>query len=239
MAAPQNVDITNQIFELYGVPLDRFTATRNELVKQLSAEGHKDEATSVKTLKKPSVSVWTINQLARTHDDLMSEVLAARADLRSARSGSEMRAAVDRRKRAVSALVTVSRDVLEEAGHAATAQTLDSISRALLAASDEETEERMRLGVLDGEPEAAAFEGDLEAAFVDAASSQTDDRTRDEAERLAGAAEEAERIAREARWEADRARDEGDRLARIADNAEEKAERARGKADDALTRLKP
>jgi hypothetical protein len=230
-------DIAEETAQLFGVPLDRFTATRNELVKELAASGRKGDAAALKTLKKPSVAVWTINQLARSHDDLMNDLLGARADLRSARSGTDTRAAVDRRKRAVSALLTVARDVLEESGHAATSQTLDGISRVLLTASDDETEERMRAGILEREPEAADFDGDLEGAFAETASSPADDRARAEAERLAGAAGEAERAARELRWQADRARDEAERAARLADSAEEKAERARAKADDALGRV--
>lgn len=238
MVTPRDgVDISNELHRLYGVSLSDFTSTRNEIAKALAAEGHKAEAAAVKSLKKPSVAVWAINQLARSHDDLMGDLLGAKADLRNARSGTEMRAAVDRRKRAVSALITVARDVLEEGGHSASGQTLDAVSRALLTATDDETESQMRLGILEGEPRAADLDDDLESSFVEAVSSQGDQKARDDAERLADAAEEAERAAKEARWEADRARDEAQRLARVADSAEEKAERARAKADAALERL--
>ncbi|MDQ3879184.1 MAG: hypothetical protein M3290_12675, partial [Actinomycetota bacterium] len=207
-------DLTGELIKLYSAPLERFTVTRNELVKELSTEGRREAAASLKARRKPSVAVWTINQLARSHDDLMAELLRARSDLSSARSAQEMRAAVDRRKAAVSALLTVARDVLSEAGHPASAQTLDAISRALLTSPDGVTAEEMRLGILAEEPRAAALDDGLGAAFTEAVASKSDSDARDRAQALADAASKAEREAQDVRWQADRARDEAERLSR-------------------------
>src|ERR1041384_7509750 len=47
-----------EIDRLYQLPLDEFTAARNALAKQAGKEG-----ASVRTLAKPSIAAWAVNQL--------------------------------------------------------------------------------------------------------------------------------------------------------------------------------
>ncbi len=60
------------IDELYGVPLEDFVAARDELAKELIAAGDGDEAKRVKSLRKPTVTAWTLNRLARERPELMA-----------------------------------------------------------------------------------------------------------------------------------------------------------------------
>jgi len=50
--------LEERLDELYALPLDEFTAARNELAKALRAEGKREEADAVKALAKPSVTAW-------------------------------------------------------------------------------------------------------------------------------------------------------------------------------------
>jgi hypothetical protein len=67
--------------ELYGLPLADFTRARNEHARRLRQEGLRDEAETVKALRKPTAAAWTLNQLARQHP---KEVKRIRATLHAA-----------------------------------------------------------------------------------------------------------------------------------------------------------
>ena len=46
--------------ELYGLPLDEFTAARDALAKRLRGEKRREDADAVKALKRPSVAAGAI-----------------------------------------------------------------------------------------------------------------------------------------------------------------------------------
>ena len=58
-------DLEDEVDRLYGLPLEEFTPARNELAKRLRKDGRKAEAARVGELAKPSLALWTVNQLAR------------------------------------------------------------------------------------------------------------------------------------------------------------------------------
>ena len=66
------------------LPLDEFTTARNDAVKRLKKAGEDEAADRVEGLTKPSVPVWTINQLARADKTGMRALLDAAAKLRKA-----------------------------------------------------------------------------------------------------------------------------------------------------------
>jgi len=59
------VDLEDELDRLYGLDLADFVAERTRLTRALRKEGRRAEAAQVQELRKPSLSVWTINQLAR------------------------------------------------------------------------------------------------------------------------------------------------------------------------------
>jgi hypothetical protein len=70
--------------DLYGLPLDEFTKERDALAKELRQAGDREAADEVKALRKPSVSAWTVNQLARHHPQEMRALIKAGEGLRKA-----------------------------------------------------------------------------------------------------------------------------------------------------------
>ena len=76
--------LDREIDRLYALPLDEFTARRNELAKRLKKQGEEDAAEEVTALVKPSVPAWTINQLARRQKKEVQALLATGTRLRKA-----------------------------------------------------------------------------------------------------------------------------------------------------------
>ena len=72
-----NDTVADEVDRLYKLPLEEFTAARNELAKRLGD-------TSVKQLKKPTVPAWTVNQLARTREVDVRRLLRAGEQLEQA-----------------------------------------------------------------------------------------------------------------------------------------------------------
>lgn len=128
-----------EIDELYGLPLDEFTAARNALAKRMRADGEKDAAAEVAKLRKPSRPAWAINRAVRERPDLADAVLDAAAGLAAAQeavvSGSGREAlddAVSAERDAVEELVAATRDELE-AGGSASPVMVDRARRTLHA----------------------------------------------------------------------------------------------------------
>ncbi len=62
------------VAELLAGPLDEFTSRRNAKAKEMKAAGQRDLAAEVDTVKKPPVSVWAVNQLARRNKPVLERV---------------------------------------------------------------------------------------------------------------------------------------------------------------------
>jgi hypothetical protein len=60
--------LEDELDRLYGLPLNEFTAARDEIAKRLRSEGERDLADEVKALRKPTAAVWLVNQLARDRE---------------------------------------------------------------------------------------------------------------------------------------------------------------------------
>ena len=223
--------------ELYGVPLDEFVAARTALAKRLRVEGRGDDAAEVGGLRKPPVPLWAANQVARRRPDELRALLDATDALRAGRGGDE------ELRRATTAIAAAVREVLDEAGHAASDATVQRATTTLRAAAASAGEEREALerGALDRELEPTGFEA--MAAFAGAApggrakpaarDGRDAAKRRERVEAAEAELREAKARARELRREADevgraaeRARLEADR----ADTAAEKAERALSRA---------
>jgi hypothetical protein len=120
---------------LYDLPLEEFTPARNELVRQLRRDGHRDEAAQVAELRKPSLSAWVVNRLARDRRDDVDALLRAADELRAGRDD-----AVDRFRRSHEALVRAGRDVLSSAGRTPSDAVLQEVATTLRAAAAAEPE---------------------------------------------------------------------------------------------------
>ena len=69
---------------LYAAPAADFIATRNELAKQLKADGDQLGSTRLKAMRKPTVAAWVANLVARSLPDDLDDLLALGDEFREA-----------------------------------------------------------------------------------------------------------------------------------------------------------
>jgi hypothetical protein len=239
-----NPETEEALDRLYAAPPDRFTAERDALAKSLKTSD-KAAAAAVKALRRPPVTAWALNQVARNHAADLSALFEADAELsRSQREGSGREALAEAgraRREIIGRLVAAATRSLAEAGHPDSPANRDRIARTLAAvAMDTEGRDALVRGRLTGDltPGSSwetgfAAEPGLGTEAGEAAESAAVARRRRDlqrrAEELAG---EAKRLGSEAsRLEADAAKAEA--TARIARSV---ANEARRKADDAAAR---
>jgi hypothetical protein len=235
---------------LYSLDPDEFTDARNQAAKELRAEGERASSDLVKGLRKPTTVAWAVNQLPRRHPEMVEELLAAGAELRSAQraalSGSgkgALREATQRRRMAVARLLEEAAAVFRDAGRNP-APHVDAVRSSLEAAStDEATGDLVRAGRLTKEVEPASGFGDISPFEVLAggrASPASDDVAGDEElparrlrERLEAREAKAEDALKAAREAATEARSEADDAAKDVDRLERELQTARRRADRA------
>lgn len=227
-----NDTVADEVDRLYELPLEEFTAARNELAKRLGD-------TSVKQLKKPTVPAWTVNQLARTREVDVRRLLRASEQLEQAQKqaveGGDQQAferARDAERDALRRLRSQAADLLRAGGHPANDSTLERIASTLRAgAATEGGRALLREGRLSEELEPQGF-GAL--AGVKPAAPRARKKSPDTS-RARKAREDADAAIAAAEAVAARAHDaerEADELRRAAKRAAEKAERLRAKADE-------
>jgi hypothetical protein len=152
--------------DLYGLPLEEFTKARDELAKELRGAGKKEAADEVKALRKPSVSAWTVNQLARRHPQETKALVKAGDELRKAqraavggRGPKALRDATRAHRDRLEDLTSAARHELDAAG-----STLQRVAQTLRGASiDKEASKTLLSGTLSADYEQAGF-GPLLAA---------------------------------------------------------------------------
>ena len=235
--------------DLYGLPLNEFTAARNALAAQLKKEGDADSAATVKSLKKPPVTAWAINQLVRSNSDDVTALLDVGERLRRAQDavmeGSDpaaLRTAMAERRELVTELARRAAKMLDKEGAKASRTHLDRISATLMnAAVDDDARESLRAGTLTGDVDAA---DDLGGAWTMATPPDLDERpagevraARKEAEQLAREADDAEALATEMALEAERARSIADQAMQAASDARRSAQESRRRANEARHNL--
>src|SRR4051812_45905283 len=105
------VDLEDATAELYGLTPAGFTARRTELVAQARQEGQKDLAKAISELRRPTVSAWLVNQLARGAggaDQEIQELEDLGTDLRTAQAeldGPRMKDLAKQRQKLLAALI--------------------------------------------------------------------------------------------------------------------------------------
>ena len=219
--------MSDEIDELYALPLAEFTAERNALAKRTGDAG-------IKALAKPSVAAWAVNQLARRREVDLRRLLRAGERLEAAQKDAVLggdqrafeRARADERD-AVRLLRAAAAELLSAAGHPASDQTLERVAKTLHAgAATEEGRGALRDGRLSEELEPQGFDALAAIAGAPASPRRRQPKKKE-------ATEAARRRAAEAREAADEARrDAGEAAAALA-QAERDLERARRAAERA------
>jgi hypothetical protein len=225
-----------ELDRLFALPLDEFTAARNDAVKRLKSAGDDEAAERVAELTKPSVPVWTINQLARQDESAMRALLDAAAKLRKAQEralaggdSDALRAAQAQERDALRDLAERAGTILEEAGRPASRAVIERIRGTLGAAAlAEPTRAALKAGRLTDEVEMSGFDALAGIAPAPRRRGEPRDELAERRKKKAERERERRRLEKNARDLEARAKAAEER----ADEADEAAEEARAAADE-------
>jgi hypothetical protein len=153
--------------ELYRERPGDFVARRNELVKELRADGDRDEAERLRKLRRPSVTAWLINRVALDSPQLLDAFAAASQAVEDAQrralegneeATTEWRAAADREREATAAIADTAERVARDAGQPASPRALELLDQTLRAAAgDPKLRDRVVGGRVEREQSAATL----------------------------------------------------------------------------------
>jgi hypothetical protein len=236
--------VEREIDRLYELPLDRFTAARNELARRLKKEGDAEAAERVRALEKPSLPVWAINQLARREKLAVKALVDSTARVRKAQERAlggaaaqdSLRKAQADEHDALHELAARVERILGEGGRPATRAVVDRVRSTLRSAAVTDPA-ALRRGQLTTELASVGFEA-LGGVTV-RKGEPTDElaerrRRKQERDRRR---KDLEASARELEGQAQAAEDEADRADRAASEARDRADQAREEADEAADAL--
>jgi hypothetical protein len=135
-------ELESELDDLFGRPLSEFTAARNELVKRLRQAGQDEAAERIKSLKKPSVPAWTVNQLARRDPDEVRALAEAGERLRKAQEAAfggggreTLREATVAERDAARRLTRLAQGLLAEEGRPPTRDVIERVGTLLRSAA--------------------------------------------------------------------------------------------------------
>jgi hypothetical protein len=140
-AGKGEVKAVGSIDELYQLPLSDFTAGRNALAAKLRKSGKAGDADDVRTLVKPSIPAWAVNQVYWKHRPAFERLLAAGDRLRKAQSSTlagksgDVRGALDSVRESLSELSRLAALEMETAGHNASPGAMRAVTATLEALS--------------------------------------------------------------------------------------------------------
>lgn len=127
--------MADRITDLYELDPSEFVAARNELAKRLRAEGEQDAAKAVAKLRRPTVVVWALNQVARRDPDGVDRLLRAGAAVREgqvraleAGEADALRTAMRERRELVTSLAAAAAELAGATHRDEAAATLEAAS---------------------------------------------------------------------------------------------------------------
>lgn len=132
--------LDDDLDSLFRLPLSEFISARTALVARLKKEGRAAESNQVKAIAKPSISVWTANQLYWRHRAEFDQLISAGQRFRRAHTSrtakvSELNEALESRRDALNHLSELATGVLSDAGHNPSLETMRRIATTLEAMS--------------------------------------------------------------------------------------------------------
>jgi hypothetical protein len=251
------MDLERARHELFAVAPARFVAERDRLARELAADGRKQEAAALRALRRPSATLWALNQAARQEPGLIDQVLDAGARMvelhrQLARGGAagDFRSDAVAYRRAVGSAAAAAEKVLEAAGHAvdpAALRKLEQTLEALPFASPEQrgqaragqlAEEPARPDVFDAASLAAAPPASAQRRAPTAKPPRREDRDPGRARGAAQQRRQAEADLKARRAAAGKARQVADRAAKLVARAETELAAARARAESARQALR-
>jgi hypothetical protein len=198
---------------LYSAPLASFVAERKRLAAALRAAGDDHAARELAQRHRPTASAWAVNQLYWHARDVFDALLATAGRLRKGdlgATGAHRDALAELRKRAAA--------MLRDAGHAATATTLQRVTGTLSAIAAAGGFDPDPPGALSADREPPGFD-----AFVPSAREHRPQPAAAASRATGGGAAAAERARVAAARAEDRARKQAETRAREAERHRLKA----------------
>jgi hypothetical protein len=158
-------ELEEELDRLFAAEPATFVAERDRIARELRTEGRGEEAEQVKSLRKPTVSAWAVNQLARQKRREVDLLLDASHRLRQAQQGllagkdpKIFDEARQSQREALGKLRRAASDILAAADRESET-TLNRIMRTLQAAAvAPEGRELLARGRLTGDLEASGFD---------------------------------------------------------------------------------
>ena len=221
--------------EVFAAPLDEFVAARKRAVDELKSRGEKERAAEAASLRKPTVPVWVVNQLAREKPRRLGSLVRAADKLRKVQTSGDLTRFDEAQAefaQALGELRASAKEVLERAGRGAGDTMLTRVFDTLrAAATDPGSRDALEAGRLTEELDAPGF-GGLELLAGAPPQQKARPREPSKAEQAAAAREEARREKRAALEEELRgAEAELAGLRRDVERAERTVERLRASLD--------
>jgi hypothetical protein len=202
---------------LYAASAADFIATRNELAKQLKADGDQLGSTRLKAMRKPTVAAWVANLVARELPDELDDLLALGDEFREATAdldGERLRELTPKRHKLLDTLAKDATKLSEQQGQKVSADVTQKLRETLDA------------GLVDPAAGDAVREGRLSSALrhvgfgvVDESGEPTNvtpltderrQRAKDRRKTEVAVEEEESAAARRKREEAERAQEEAE-----------------------------
>lgn len=167
---------------LFVVEPESFVSTRNDLVKQLKAAGDKIAAAEVAGLRRPPLSAWALNQVARRHPEEVDGLIAAAEELAAAMAdpgSSDLRSAQRGFRATIEQAVRTALKVVAASGRTPSAALQQAVQSTLQAAAvDPAVAAALRAGVLAADEPARGFLiGDVTETPQGSSSSKTGRRS--------------------------------------------------------------
>lgn len=240
--------LERELDALYQLPLDRFTAARNELAKRLRADGQVEAAQQVKALRKPTAAVWLVNRLAREDELDIQRLLKAGESMTKTQAkvarGQSPEGFLEARRdeqQALERLARAARQLVDREGVGSNA--IDRATQTLRAAAlTEEGRKLLKRGRLTEELQPPGFEALTGLTFAPRPGDTTDGQrgALKEARKLVQSLQKQKRelqaAARAATREAERAETEAQQMRERAD-AQSEADQASGRVEVAEAEL--
>ncbi|MGY1977859.1 hypothetical protein [Nocardia gipuzkoensis] len=146
--------------DLYGLAPAEFVAARADRAAEAKQAGDKQLAAAIGKLRKPTLTAWAANLLARAAPGEVADLLRLGAALAAAQrklSAERLRSLTAQRQQLVNALAKKAGALAAEHGHPVGEGVVREVGQTLTAAlADPEVAERLRTGTL---ATAASYEG--------------------------------------------------------------------------------
>ncbi|MGH6692394.1 MAG: hypothetical protein ACREF4_17135 [Gammaproteobacteria bacterium] len=153
----EQVELESAIASVYAGPPEGFVGRRDALAKQLRAAGRREDANTVKGLRKPARMAWALNAAVHGGRGTIDRLGAAVAAILAAQSGSgDLRGAMGELRGAARGFADDAARAASEGGHPVDAASLVNAVLAVIGEAD--AFEALRAGRLADIPEAGGLD---------------------------------------------------------------------------------